>query len=625
MLFLKLKFIFSYVLTALLVLIIALKTNFPLTFLIILTILISIIIGTINISKITKTYKNFYLLLEKISSGYLKFKKNLISFNSSENLNKSIKRLLNSFSSLIDISRMLSKETSLDKLLNLIIEQTTTLMDAERTTLFLYNTETKELWSYIAQELEIREIRLPIGKGIAGYCAQTGKILNIPDAYKDQRFDPTFDQLTGFKTRNVLCAPMFNNRGELLGVIQVLNKHNGNFNEYDESLLMAFSAQAGIAIENTKLYESQEELLRNFIKTIAAVVDARDPATKGHSERVARYSVSLARVMGLSDEEIKIIESAAILHDVGKISIPDEILKKPETFSKEEFEIIKNHAVYTREILNNIYSSTNLKQLPLIAASHHERLDGSGYPDGLKEKDISLYARIIGIADIYDALVSYDRPYKPAISKEEALKILKEQAEKNKLDKEIVDIFIKNKLYDIERREYVRISVELSIEYKILNPEEYKFELAVPTVAKDVSAGGLLFETRESIPIGSFLAIRINLHNLSFDLIATVVRKIKMRDKYQVGIKFINLSKDAKNRLAKYLSEIEETLPKTSQGGEKMELRLGIVDDFFSHVSVIALKLEDEVSVGDTIHVKGHTTDFTQTVDSMQIEHTPVQ
>ncbi len=553
MLLLKLKFILSYILISLVVLLIALKTNLPLTLLIIIIVLTSIVIGIINTSPITKLYKSFYKLFEKLSSGDIK------SDDTSKYINKSIDRILNGFSSLIDISRKLSKETSLEKLLNLIIEQTTDLLKAERTTLFLYSPETKELWSYIAQELEISEIRLPIGKGIAGYSAETGKIVNVADVQKDNRFESSFDKITGFKTRNVLCVPMFNHKSELLGVIQVLNKKTGSFDKYDELLLTALSAQASVAIENTKLYELQEELFRNFIKTTAAIIDARDPTTKGHSDRVAKYSVGIARALGLSDEEIKMIEYAAILHDVGKISIPDEILKKPEVYSKEEFEIIKNHANYTREILGNIYYSTDLKELPFIASSHHERLDGSGYPYGLKEKDIPIYARIIGVADIFDALVSSDRPYKPAILKEEALKILKEQSEENKLDKKIVDIFIENKLYNLERREYVRISVELSIEYRILTQEEFKPKFPALAKPKDISAGGLLFETKESIPIGNFLDVKIHLHNFDFEVIATVVRKVKINDRYQTGIKFINLNKEAKNRLAKYLSEFEKT------------------------------------------------------------------
>ena len=500
--------------------------------------------------------------MKKIGSGYLKLENNLNSFNVIENLTESIERTLNGFCSLIDISRMLSNEKSLDKLLNLIIQQTTELMGAERTTLFLYNKDRKELWSYIAQELEIKEIRLPVGRGIAGYVAKTGKIVNVPDVKKDSRFDQTFDSITGFKTRNVLCAPMFDHKGEILGVIQVLNKRSGNFSSYDESLLTALSAQAGVAIENAKLYESHENLFRSFIKTIASVIDARDPATRGHSERVARYSVALGKAMGLKDEEISILESAAILHDVGKISIPDEILLKPDTFSEEEYEIVKKHALYTKEILDKIYSFSDLKEVPLIAASHHERLDGSGYPYGLKEKEISIYGRIIGVADVYDALVSYDRPYKSSVSKEEALEILKKQSEENKLDREIVNVFIKNKLYELERREYVRISVELSLEYRFLAPEEYKYEVISGSKTKDISAGGLLFETKGPISVGSFLEVKIYLNDFSFISIANVVRSVKVKDKYQIGIKFINLSKEAKDKLNKYLIEFEEETSK---------------------------------------------------------------
>lgn len=302
-----------------------------------------------------------------------------------------------------------------------------------------------------------------------------------------------------------------------------------------------------------------ENLFKSFIKTISSVIDARDPVTRGHSERVAQYSLNVGRALNLSNEKLKLLEYAAILHDVGKISIPDAILLKSGRFTLEEYEIMKYHPIYTKQILNNIYYSTELKDIPLIAAGHHERLDGSGYPLGLKEEDLSLSARIIAVVDIYDALVSYDRPYKSALSSEKAIEILLNQANEDKLDKNIVKLFVEKKLYEFERREYVRISADFSFEYKVLSPEEFKSYIPVMTHTKNISAAGLLFESTNFLPFDSHLQIKLNIPNFVVDVLARVVRCVKpddkYQDKYQIGILFLNLGSDTKKLVSQYIVE----------------------------------------------------------------------
>ncbi|MEW6040482.1 MAG: HD domain-containing phosphohydrolase [Elusimicrobiota bacterium] len=508
--------------------------------------------------KFLRPFSKFQILIDKISSGYLKMSIDTSDASTLESIGDSINRAITGFKSLIDISQLLSKETNLDNLLNLIISETTKLMEAERTTLFFYNSELKELWSYIAQELEIKEIRLPLGKGVAGYVARTGKLINIPDAYRDPHFDRSADKVTGFTTKSILCTPMFNHKGEMLGVIQVLNKKEGIFSTYDESLLTALAAQAAIAIENTRLYESQEYMFKNFIKTIAAVVDARDPVTMGHSDRVAKYSSAIGKAMGLSGGQMKMLEYAAILHDVGKVSIPDAILLKPGSFTPEEYEIIKEHAVHTRDILSNIYSSSELREIPVIASSHHEKMDGSGYPYGLKQDEIPSLAKIICVVDIFDALVSYDRPYKRAFPLEKALEIIQNDSAAGKFDRDIVKLFVEKKLYEIERREYVRISAEFTMEFRKVGPQEWKEILPVITQTRDISGGGILFETETEVDVGNYLEVKLHIRRFTVNVIARVVRKELVNGKKRVGIMFINLSNDFKKRLSNYLVDIKE-------------------------------------------------------------------
>lgn len=155
-----------------------------------------------------------------------------------------------------EIGRALSAGHDLDQLLNLIMEKVTLLMEADRSTLYLLSDDRKELWSKVIQGGELMEIRLRVGEGIAGWVAASGDTVNIPDAYIDTRFQPAVDLRSGYRTTSILCAPMRNSLGSIIGVAQVLNKKGGPFTADDEQLLHALSGQAAMAIENSKLYHS---------------------------------------------------------------------------------------------------------------------------------------------------------------------------------------------------------------------------------------------------------------------------------------------------------------------------------------------------------------------------------
>jgi len=171
--------------------------------------------------------------------------------------------------SLLRVGMRLAAERNLDRLLSMIIEETTAVMEAERSSLYLIEAEKNEMWAKIAQGVEIVEIRFPVGVGIAGTVGKTGEIINITDAYQDVRFNPEFDKKTGYHTRSILCVPMKNLVGEIIGAIQVLNKKSGGFQADDEALLTALAAQASIAIDNADLYKKLNELnlsLENKVK-----------------------------------------------------------------------------------------------------------------------------------------------------------------------------------------------------------------------------------------------------------------------------------------------------------------------------------------------------------------------
>ena len=307
-----------------------------------------------------------------------------------------------------------------------IVREVVQLLNADRGTVYLLSDDSREIYSLIALGTEMREIRFSVDKGIAGYVARTGRALNIPDAYQDDRFNPDFDKKTGYRTRSVLAAPMTDAQGHRVGVIQVINKKDGTaFTNEDEEFLTTIGAEAATAIINVKLVEEQKQLAESMIVSLAAALDARDTYTAGHSHRVALYAHGIARYMGIKRPELDRIRMAGLMHDLGKIGVPDIILRKTGGLTSEEYEIIKKHASFTRAILQEIKLPGELHGLPEEAGGHHERMDGSGYPDNLPGERIPLTARILAVADVFDAITSR-RTYRSAMPIEEALKVIRD-------------------------------------------------------------------------------------------------------------------------------------------------------------------------------------------------------
>jgi len=207
-----------------------------------------------------------------------------------------------------------------------IVHEVVQLLNDDRGTVYLLSDDGKEIYSLVALGTEMREIRFSVDKGIAGHVARTGKALNIPDAYQDDRFNPDFDKKTGYRTRSVLAAPMTDAQGHRVGVIQVINKKDGTaFTSEDEEFLKTIGAEAATAIINVKLVEEQKQLAESMIVSLAAALDARDTYTAGHSHRVAMYAHGIARSMGIKRPELDRIRMAGLMHDLGKIGVPDII------------------------------------------------------------------------------------------------------------------------------------------------------------------------------------------------------------------------------------------------------------------------------------------------------------
>jgi len=350
------------------------------------------------------------------------------SSTTTDKLNRQIDRLKQErdrLHALLNLTKNLSAETNLEKLLFKIMDEVRKILNADRCTVFLYDEIEDELWSKIAIGLD-EEIRFPADKGIAGHVWKTGDSVNIPDAYKDKRFNPDVDKKTGYKSKSILTMPLLNLYNEVIGVFQVLNKKGGSFAKENERLLSAISFIAASAIENAILYEEQNKSFTSFIETLSTTLDTRDYITAGHSRRVTLYALEISRIMKFDQEQMEIIRFAGLLHDVGKIGVPEVVLFKDRKLSEDEYEIIKRHANLTKSILNKIHFLKKYRSIPEIAASHHERIDGKGYPEGLNGDNIPLGGKILAVADVFDALTSR-KPYQDRIELDEVMEIIERE------------------------------------------------------------------------------------------------------------------------------------------------------------------------------------------------------
>lgn len=324
---------------------------------------------------------------------------------------------------------MVAAESHLESLLTIIAEEVRNILLADRCSVFLVDPYKGELWTKIALGMEEKVLRIPLGQGIAGFVARTGSAVNIRDAYKDTRFAQDLDRITGYQTRTVLAVPLRGRDGRPLGVFEVLNKSRGTFTEEDEGLLRILATMAATFIENATLYD---DLRRSHLETIyrmALVAEYRDQEDTGcHLRRMSRFAGILALGMGLSPHEAEDIRYAAPLHDIGKVAIPDSILRKPGKLTPEEYEEMKKHTVYGAKMLANAESRL-LRLAAKVAIGHHERFDGTGYPYGLKGEQISIEARIVTVADVFDALSS-KRVYKGEWTVEDALKYIEDNSGK---------------------------------------------------------------------------------------------------------------------------------------------------------------------------------------------------
>ena len=363
---------------------------------------------------------------------------------------------------LVEFGTRISSELHLDKLLDTIAQQITQMLDVGRCAIYLKDEEKNELWSKIAQGkgLEHTEIRIPLnGEGFISLAARTGQTINLPNAYEDARFSIDVDIVTAFRTHSTIAVPLKNNSGEVLGVFQASNKSDGTpFDKNDEGLLRLLATLASGSIEIAKLYQEVRVAQLETIYRLAVTAEYRDQQdTRQHLKNISIISYLLALAMGMSKADAELIKNASPLHDIGKVALADNILLKPGKLTPEEFEIMKSHTIYGGRILEGAHSKV-LQMAHKMSLYHHEKWDGTGYPKGLREEEIPLEARIVTVADVFDALCVF-RVYKKAWRTEEALSYILEESGKS-FDPHIVAAF--EKVYPSVKRLYAHISVNRS-------------------------------------------------------------------------------------------------------------------------------------------------------------------
>ncbi len=341
---------------------------------------------------------------------------------------------------LLEFSALINSSMEIENIRKRTIEASMKVTNSEAGSLLLYDSDTKELYFDVTmgeKAEKIKTIRLKLGQGIAGWVALTKEVLIVNDVQNDKRFFREADEKSGFTTKSMICVPILS-KERLLGVLQVINKIDSPFTDYDAELLKALSNQVAVAIENARLYSDMKETFYEIVFALADTIEKRDPYTGGHTKRVMNYSLAIGAEMGLEKEEFERLKLGAILHDIGKIGIRDRILLKEGELTQDEFEMIKAHTIYGAEILQHV------KKLDVILPCvkyHHEKFDGTGYPERLKGEEIPLIARIIAVADTFDAMTT-DRPYRKGLSFEEAIAELKNKAG-TQFDPVVVEAFLR--------------------------------------------------------------------------------------------------------------------------------------------------------------------------------------
>jgi len=348
-----------------------------------------------------------------------------------EVINEGLRQSFEDLTTLYRLVDIITEAKTLERVLNSLMDLTAEIIAYVGAELFLIDEKTGELdvgiKRNISKSIEAK-INLQNKRKVIDWALKEGRTIAMPDIEEEI---PESQKMT------IVLVPLIAH-DKPIGILDIItDTGEGNITSRDLSLLTVLAKQAALAIENVKLYESMKKDQVSIIRALASTVDAKDHYTLGHSQKVSELSVSIAEELGLSEREIEVIQYAGLLHDIGKIAMPDQVIKKPTKLSPEEFELIKDHPVVGAKIIKEIEA---LAPMVPIVLHHHERFDGKGYPDGLKGEEIPIGARIVLVADAFDTMVSA-RAYRDMMPNELAISELRKNAG-SQFDPMVVDAFI---------------------------------------------------------------------------------------------------------------------------------------------------------------------------------------
>ncbi|MBU4228222.1 HD domain-containing protein [bacterium] len=386
--------------------------------------------------------KSFTVLMEGIMAYGMAYREYLDSRTEGylaeiRELNIKLSRKLTEMTVLYDTIKITGSSLDLKEVLSSVFINTIKTLKAEDGSLMLIDPEDKVLTIKEAYGLEediIKKTRIKLGEGIAGLVAQKGEPLIISGRLNS----PQIKRKGKYEGINSICAPLKTKKG-VIGIINLNRKVDAEpFTEDDLKLLSTIAHEAATVIERVSLYQELHKTYLSTINAIAKIVEIRDPYTAGHQKRVAKLVCAIAEEMSLPQDKTEGLYAAGILHDIGKMNVPAEILSKPGRLSEIELGLIKTHPQAGSDIIKEMEFPWAVS---LIVLQHHERLNGSGYPQGLKGEDILMEAKIIGVADVVEAMSSH-RPYRPALGID---KVLEEISQNRGIlyDREVVDACLK--------------------------------------------------------------------------------------------------------------------------------------------------------------------------------------
>ncbi|MFO8035623.1 MAG: PAS domain S-box protein [Anaerolineales bacterium] len=344
------------------------------------------------------------------------------------------------------VDQTISGSLDLQTTLNVLVDQLIQNLEVDAGAILLYRPALHTL-EYVTgsgfRSEALRQTNLRIGEGKAGRAVLERRIIHIPDLTLET---VRFERAKLIRQEEFVAyfgVPLIA-KGEIVGVLEVFHRNPLDPSPEWVDFLETLAGQAAIAIDRLNLFNDLErsniDLIRAYNEVIegwARALELRDQETEGHSRRVEELTLAIAREMGIDEEELAHVRQGALLHDIGKMGVPDKILQKPGKLTEEEWEVMKKHPTFAYELLSPI---DHLKPALDIPYCHHEKWDGSGYPQGLEGEEIPLPARIFAVVDVWDALRS-DRPYREAWSDEDALRYIKDQSGKH-FDPRVVRIFL---------------------------------------------------------------------------------------------------------------------------------------------------------------------------------------